>query len=96
MNDFQTAKILEAYFVIEPSNFRSSVADLPPYGEQTTKDCCLEQDFHLVRDCKDKWANTKKEAKKVFNKLNKEQRATGGGPQPKKMSLVIERTNNRP
>ncbi|XP_063416487.1 uncharacterized protein LOC134698128 [Mytilus trossulus] len=44
------------------------------------------------KDCKDKWANTKKEAKKVFNNRNKEQRATGGGPQPKKLSLAIERT----
>ncbi|CAG2220927.1 unnamed protein product [Mytilus edulis] len=44
------------------------------------------------KDCKDKWANTKKVAKKVFNNRNKEQRATGGGPQPKKLSLAIERT----
>ncbi|CAC5364573.1 unnamed protein product [Mytilus coruscus] len=29
-----------------------------------------------TKDCKDKWANTKKEAKKVYSKLNKEQRAT--------------------
>ncbi|XP_052064421.1 uncharacterized protein LOC127704421 [Mytilus californianus] len=45
-----------------------------------------------TKDCKDKWANTKKEAKKVFSQLNKEQRATGGGPQPKRLSLAIERT----
>ena len=45
-----------------------------------------------AKECKDKWANTKKEAKKAFCKRNLERSKTGGGPEPKKLSLAIERT----
>ena len=45
-----------------------------------------------AKDCRDKWANTKKEAKKAFSKRNMEMSKTGGGPQPKKLSIAVERT----
>jgi hypothetical protein len=35
------------------------------------------------KERKDKWGNTKKEAKKVYSLARKEQRQTGGGPEIK-------------
>lgn len=44
------------------------------------------------KECKDKWGNTKKEAKKVYSLARKEQRQTGGGPEIKLVTPAINRT----
>ncbi|CAC5402674.1 unnamed protein product [Mytilus coruscus] len=45
-----------------------------------------------AKECRDKWSNTKKEAKKVFSVTKKDHARTGGGPQAKPLSLAIHRT----
>lgn len=45
-----------------------------------------------AKDCKDKWGNTKKEAKKAFTLAQKSNRQTGGGPEPRQLSVAINRT----
>ncbi|CAC5415894.1 unnamed protein product [Mytilus coruscus] len=45
-----------------------------------------------AKECRDKWGNTKKEAKKVFSVTKKDHARTGGGPQAKPLSLAIHRT----
>ena len=44
------------------------------------------------KERKDKWGNTKKEAKKVYSLARKEQRQTGGGPEIKLGTPAINRT----
>ena len=43
------------------------------------------------KGCKDKWRNTKKEAKKVYSLARKDQRQTGGGPEIKLVTPAINR-----
>ncbi|CAC5404788.1 unnamed protein product [Mytilus coruscus] len=45
-----------------------------------------------AKECKDKWGNTKKEAKKMFSVKKKDHVKTGGGPQAKPLSVAINRT----
>ena len=45
-----------------------------------------------AKECRDKWANTKRAAKKAFTQQKTERSKTGGGPPPKKLSLAVERT----
>ncbi|XP_063443254.1 uncharacterized protein LOC134723623 [Mytilus trossulus] len=45
-----------------------------------------------VKECKDKWGNTKKEAKKIFSVSKRDQGKTGGGPQAKSVSVAVHRT----
>ena len=44
------------------------------------------------KECKDKWGNTKKQAKKVYSLARKEQRQTGGGPDIELVTPAINRT----
>ena len=52
----------------------------------------LGVEIRTPKEIKDKWANTKKEAKKVFCAQKKEICKTGGGPAPQKLSLSVSRT----
>lgn len=45
-----------------------------------------------AKECKDKWGNTKKEAKKIFSVNKRDQGKTGGGPQAKPVSVAVNRT----
>ncbi|XP_052086591.1 uncharacterized protein LOC127723914 [Mytilus californianus] len=45
-----------------------------------------------AKECKDKWGNTKKEAKKMFSVKKRDHVKTGGGPQAKPLSVAINRT----
>ncbi|CAG2224946.1 unnamed protein product [Mytilus edulis] len=45
-----------------------------------------------AKECKDKWGNTKKEAKKIFSVKKRDHGKTGGGPQAKPVSVAVNRT----
>ncbi|VDI27025.1 Hypothetical predicted protein [Mytilus galloprovincialis] len=47
-----------------------------------------------AKECKDKWANTKKEAKKIFSVKKRDYGKTGGGPQGKPVSVAVNRTTD--
>ncbi|VDI61086.1 Hypothetical predicted protein [Mytilus galloprovincialis] len=45
-----------------------------------------------AKECKDKWGNTKKEAKKIFSVKKRDHGKTGGGPQARPVSVAGNRT----
>ncbi|CAC5407308.1 unnamed protein product [Mytilus coruscus] len=45
-----------------------------------------------AKECKDKWGNTKKEAKQIFSVKKRDHAKIGGGPQAKPLSMAINRT----
>ena len=49
-------------------------------------------EIRTPKEIRDKWANTKKEAKKVFTAQRKEMTKTGGGPPPQPLNVCISRT----
>ena len=47
--------------------------------------------FRTPKEVKGKWCNTKKAAKKVYTEYRKEAKKTGGGPNPKSISVAVDR-----